>query len=170
MEPHPSYNSPGSHGPAIRQYNQDVQSGRIRFGSISGFSSTNSGFANRYPGHGSSEAGIRDFISSHRPLTMAVVASLLKTYEEIKAEINATILAKVGPGGFSHGWIHVGNQGNEARALHGKKVTGRTAQGNAIKGVYDHNSKQVLDKFGNRHDVTHIAVPDDAKKGSKSVA
>ncbi len=86
---HPAYSSSGSHGPAIRQYNQDVQSGRVGFGSLPGFPGSSSQFANRYPGHAASEASIRDFVSAHRPLTMAVMASLLKTYEEVKAEIDA---------------------------------------------------------------------------------
>lgn len=90
------------------------------------------------------------------------------SYEQAKLEINAAKLArwnlpadpsemttKVGPEGFVHGWKFVGVEG--AAHLHGKSVAGRTAQGDVVKGKYDHNTHEVVDKFGGRTKVTHVA-------------
>lgn len=44
----------------------------------------------------------------------------------------------------------------DAASLHGRQVLGRTAQGNQVRGTYDHDAGQVLDKSGGRTAVTHV--------------
>jgi hypothetical protein len=58
-------------------------------------------------------------------------------------------------------WMEArGGAGAPAAGLHGKQVLGRTAQGNTVRGQYDHGSGQVLDKYGGRTPVTHVQAAD----------
>lgn len=64
------------------------------------------------------------------------------------------VLDFVGPKGYIHGWIYVGTSG--AAQLHGKPVTGTTASGSRIQGLYDHLNHEVISPFGKRQKVTQV--------------
>jgi peptidoglycan hydrolase-like protein with peptidoglycan-binding domain len=53
-----------------------------------------------------------------------------------------------------------GGPGSPAARLHGKQVRGHTPEGNDVRGRYDHNTKEVLDRFGGRHKVTRVREED----------
>ena len=141
---------------AIMNYDQDVQSGRIRFGP--------SGFADQYPGQASAHAGLMQHAQQHLPgYAISGPETPAKSAHEHPMHSDSVIdrlnkalaaeLVKVGPEGYVHGWIKVG-QGDVA--LHNRKAEGLTTEGNKVRGTYDAPSHSVIDKAGSRHTVSHV--------------
>jgi hypothetical protein len=87
-------------------------------------------------------------------------AKYAKKLAKVEAELQRVtsqleLITKVGPEGFVHGWIKVGDAGS--MKAHGSRVSGKTGKGTeTVTGTYNAKSHQVTDDSGAKHTVTHI--------------